>query len=306
MEVDEIIAELSNYNGTFPREALVSAIAKRDEIIAELLMILERDTENIEALVGQDEYMAHIYAMFLLAQFREIRAYPIIYKFFSVPGEISSDATGDLVTEFLPQILASVSCGDISLIMQLAENRTANKFVRMSALSSLLVLVNSGELIRENVVEYYRNLFRTRSSNEDPLFLTHLVVCLKDLYPEEAYAEIKQAYNDNLIYEDVIDLPDIDKVMAKGKENVLMKLKNSRDQLITNTITEMEWWDCFQPQKWSEYIPEKSDKTSSSLLFANPIRPVTTYVREERKIGRNDPCPCGSGKKYKKCCGLNP
>lgn len=29
------------------------------------------------------------------------------------------------------------------------------------------------------------------------------------------------------------------------------------------------------------------------------------YVREERKIGRNEPCPCGSGKKYKKCCGKN-
>ncbi len=28
-----------------------------------------------------------------------------------------------------------------------------------------------------------------------------------------------------------------------------------------------------------------------------------TYVRENPKIGRNDPCPCGSGKKYKKCCG---
>ena len=26
-------------------------------------------------------------------------------------------------------------------------------------------------------------------------------------------------------------------------------------------------------------------------------------VRNENKIGRNDPCPCGSGKKYKKCCG---
>ncbi|HYC46755.1 MAG TPA: SEC-C metal-binding domain-containing protein [Burkholderiales bacterium] len=31
--------------------------------------------------------------------------------------------------------------------------------------------------------------------------------------------------------------------------------------------------------------------------------PGETYVREEPKIGRNDPCPCGSGKKYKKCCG---
>lgn len=29
----------------------------------------------------------------------------------------------------------------------------------------------------------------------------------------------------------------------------------------------------------------------------------TTIVREGRKIGRNEPCPCGSGKKYKNCCG---
>ena len=29
----------------------------------------------------------------------------------------------------------------------------------------------------------------------------------------------------------------------------------------------------------------------------------TTMVREGPKVGRNDPCPCGSGKKYKKCCG---
>ena len=30
-----------------------------------------------------------------------------------------------------------------------------------------------------------------------------------------------------------------------------------------------------------------------------------TIVNEEPKIGRNDPCPCGSGKKYKNCCGKN-
>jgi SEC-C motif-containing protein len=34
------------------------------------------------------------------------------------------------------------------------------------------------------------------------------------------------------------------------------------------------------------------------------IVPPKPYVRETPKIGRNDPCPCGSGKKYKKCCGL--
>ncbi|MBQ7930797.1 MAG: SEC-C domain-containing protein, partial [Clostridia bacterium] len=33
-----------------------------------------------------------------------------------------------------------------------------------------------------------------------------------------------------------------------------------------------------------------------------PKKPV---VNKTPKVGRNDPCPCGSGKKYKKCCGAN-
>ena len=33
--------------------------------------------------------------------------------------------------------------------------------------------------------------------------------------------------------------------------------------------------------------------------------PTNTPLRNENKVGRNDPCPCGSGKKYKKCCGAN-
>ena len=47
---------------------------------------------------------------------------------------------------------------------------------------------------------------------------------------------------------------------------------------------------------WSQY--EKLDP-------ATPDRAsnVVPFVRAEPKIGRNDPCPCGSGKKYKKCCG---
>ena len=32
---------------------------------------------------------------------------------------------------------------------------------------------------------------------------------------------------------------------------------------------------------------------------------VKTVKRQKAKVGRNDPCPCGSGKKYKKCCGAS-
>jgi preprotein translocase subunit SecA len=37
--------------------------------------------------------------------------------------------------------------------------------------------------------------------------------------------------------------------------------------------------------------------------FLRARSPIKQVHRESNKIGRNEPCPCGSGKKYKKCCG---
>jgi uncharacterized protein len=39
------------------------------------------------------------------------------------------------------------------------------------------------------------------------------------------------------------------------------------------------------------------------LVERQPLDNVTTFHRTVPKIGRNDPCPCGSGKKFKQCCG---
>jgi hypothetical protein len=52
--------------------------------------------------------------------------------------------------------------------------------------------------------------------------------------------------------------------------------------------------------------PALDGKTPAELLEADPeLVPskVETYRRDEPRVGRNDPCPCGSGRKYKKCCG---
>jgi preprotein translocase subunit SecA len=46
-------------------------------------------------------------------------------------------------------------------------------------------------------------------------------------------------------------------------------------------------------------------KRPAELLDGGRLLPekVSTFRREQPKVGRNDPCPCGSGKKHKKCCG---
>lgn len=53
-----------------------------------------------------------------------------------------------------------------------------------------------------------------------------------------------------------------------------------------------------QMKKWmKEHEAELKAEQSGTVK-------VETVVHEGPKIGRNDPCPCGSGKKYKKCCGV--
>jgi len=80
--------------------------------------------------------MGFTYALYLLAQFKEKQAYQIIVKYVSQLTN-GLDGTGDMVTEDLGSLLASVCNGDLSLIKQLIENPERNGYVRSAALESL-------------------------------------------------------------------------------------------------------------------------------------------------------------------------
>ncbi len=280
MNIQQILKELEVNTGIFPRQAVEEAISKREQITPELLRILERAEQNVEELWEREDYMAHIYAMFLLAQFRERRAYPLIVKFFSIPGEITLDLTGDVVTEDLARILASVSDGDISLMTSLVENEQANEYVRDAALEGLVTLVARGVRSRDEIMAYFQSLFREKLTREYSHIWNGLVSSCTHLYPEEVLEDIKQAFEDDLVDEWYIDLEFVEEVLARGKDKVLEELRTDRRYwFIRDTVSEMEWWASFEP---------------------SPLRPA---VRADRKVGRNDLCPCGSGKKYKRCCG---
>jgi uncharacterized protein YecA (UPF0149 family) len=53
----------------------------------------------------------------------------------------------------------------------------------------------------------------------------------------------------------------------------------------------------------SEQAQAAVEQGTYPLPEQTPITPPIPIVEHSPKTGRNDPCPCGSGKKYKKCCG---
>tara|TARA_B100000686_G_C16794370_1_gene981199 strand:- start:1690 stop:2160 length:471 start_codon:yes stop_codon:yes gene_type:complete len=55
-----------------------------------------------------------------------------------------------------------------------------------------------------------------------------------------------------------------------------------------------------QDGKW--FYSQRLSKAIANHTKKNSITPPQTFRRDTQKVGRNDPCPCGSGKKFKKCC----
>jgi preprotein translocase subunit SecA len=63
---------------------------------------------------------------------------------------------------------------------------------------------------------------------------------------------------------------------------------------VSTSVDELE--EAFQRRK-------RRELEQARMAGAGDRQPVQQVVRGAAKVGRNDPCPCGSGKKYKKCCG---
>lgn len=79
-------------------------------------------------------------------------------------------------------------------------------------------------------------------------------------------------------------------------EDTQVSLGFDKEKLYKNMVAAKADWLYELPQ-WKEIYPEEELKR----LYKE--QKESTTIRKEKKIGRNDPCPCGSGKKYKKCCG---
>ena len=83
------------------------------------------------------------------------------------------------------------------------------------------------------------------------------------------------------------------------------KLGTEKNPAVVTVKTEKrlnEVKEQFKEKGWKytiELEPDKPEDLTQLELLLNPPPPKIA----EKKIGRNDPCPCGSGKKHKKCCG---
>lgn len=100
---------------------------------------------------------------------------------------------------------------------------------------------------------------------------------------------------DDMSFDDIVELLNMYSVVFPNETRADYFAKNCRKWLYT-----VKRWSNRGFSNEEMGRPDDTEEAGPSVLN---LTEQSRTVRKEPKIGRNDPCPCGSGKKYKKCCG---
>jgi hypothetical protein len=305
LDLPEILKRLENLEpGVFPREALESASDRRGEITPHLLAILEGAIRRADQHEDCSVWMAPTYAMYLLAEFREPRAVPLIIRLISAPRDDIEGVLGEEFTDGLDELLAALCETNVQPLLELVTNKSANEYVRWNAMEALVILIAHERIERNVVVDLIERLFRGELERTENALWSGIACACHEIHPGEFMDELRKAYDEGLVNSFVTCFEQIEEDAKKTVETVLAELRERRQPLIQSAIAEMESWVCFEKEENQE-ISDEAPNQFLNIPTQEPVRsyePPTPYVRPTPKVGRNDPCPCGSGRKSKRCC----
>ncbi len=289
---EEILAELSKDSGKQPLAALESADAHSVALVEPLLRTIERALADPTGLPEGDGILFS-YATYLLAKWREPRAYPLIIRWLSLPDEDAFEIGGDTVTQDGDRILASTFDGNLEPIKSLILNRRANEYCRGQAVEAMALLAAWGEVPREIVEGYFLWLAREGLERDFSHVWDNLASSAVDIEAVQVFPELRRAYDEGLIERGFMTPSTLDEVEA-GPRGKWIERHRASYPPISDVAEATSWWQCFsKPYR----------KSTAHQLGDLAYKHANLQSRQSQKTGRNDPCPCGSGKKYKKCCG---
>jgi hypothetical protein len=278
----DVLRRLDSTDRDVVRAALREAESMPHELTEPLL-------EAMSQIHTRSQTNVPSFAMYLLARFREPRALDIILETIRGLSDDALDAAfGDTITEDVPAILASVAHGRLAPLMELAADFGENDYVQGVALDALTDCTLHDRTLFDEVDAFLESLAEQIADDPDPLW-PYLVEAVEHLDFPRLRKRVEQAFAQGVVDENSYDFASFRQV-PRGSRAVEAFRADSHSHLIDDVVAATRWWSFFS---------EPPHRAPREPLGTEIYRDVRTTP----KVGRNDPCPCGSGKKFKKCCG---
>jgi tetratricopeptide (TPR) repeat protein len=318
------IEEIYKHGLDIPEELIKSILdLPRETLIPDLERVLQDAINRYEffydeasdEIDGWDEkrYEFSVHAILLLTELRSKESLDKILDLLRQGKEFREFWFGDLLEDLFSEPVAILGEENLKAVTDFVKEPDLDAYNRQIGVSALENLVRLDESRREEVIEHLDDLIQFhlgQLDNDrviDTTLLSFLVWSCINISAEELLPSIRELFEHNLIYKTMVG--DLKTVEHDIKGEMVVGSDQPR------TIYEMYETLTTEPFMGAFSSPEEMPENGSGLnpfsdfsegdfpYAAQPFLPGTEPATNPYKdVGRNDPCPCGSGKKYKKCC----
>ena len=304
-EAEALIERLRNYDEVaFPFADAKRALELKSEITPLFLRELNKASLDLKGSLDREEWFLTMFSIYTLSYFRETSALEPILAICKQPIEYTDELLGDCITESLHRILASTYNGGFESFKPIILDAQLDEFVRASVFRTFIVLYHWKEITREDFADFVSQILDNASEDDTSLLLELEDACYI-LKNEQLLAKLTE----------IIDPAELDISFTGNREiraefpiesqkRINFLEKYSHYAPLSDPIAEMSTWSGFHEElsKPKEmYKHKRAPKNGASKLGFNSDA-ILPLERAIPKLGRNDPCYCLSGKKYKKCC----
>ncbi len=274
MTIDDAIHDFATASNALPRDAMQWSLANWDVAGPRFTALVEGYASGADT--AEQTERALFFVLHLLAERRETAAFVPLCRILA-DAETADLVLGEGLTQTLCGLLISLFDGDAAPLQALVEMAAADDFVREGALLALAYLTRTGRWPGEAMRAYLRRL-RQELPQESHTVWLGWVLAVAHLGYADLAGEAETLLRTGLVPEGIMGPGDFWRDLRRALDDPADMAGFDHDNVgpFTDAVGELSRWH---------------DEPAPAPVV-NPLRGV----------GRNDPCPCGSGRKYKKCC----
>lgn len=309
--IETVMARLRHHQRKLPVPEIETARRHRSLFIPILLQELQDDAHRLgnepqDAETHGDHSSVPFFAFLLMFEWNVTAAVPLILQTLRLPGEAPFELYGDIVHEYASRFLAHFLAEDPDRIEALIRDPDANLYVRWAACGAYRYLVRDEKMTNADAIKSLTTFaYDCRVIGDDARpGMGHpyeLIAGILDTIGMLGGGSEEIIPNTDEIWK-FVDETVIDREYFYGQNQAEEPPKYPTD--MPDCLGELQHWAAFdhKPEIGQRPPKPKDRPRPSPIQLPQPSLVEPQQQVSSQRIGRNELCPCGSGKKYKKCC----
>jgi hypothetical protein len=276
-----------------PVLALGMCLLRMEEAGPALRAVLERAATGEE--LSKEERRLLFRGMHILGGARDTASFRLMVKLLKGPETQLDELVGDELWDGFARIVIGMFDGNVDALFDLILDRSVGSLLRAELLGVAAFLTWNGSIPRDRTERLLKDLFEKNlaepaDSTWDGWVHAIAFLGLRDMVPF-----VQRAWKEERLAEWILTPGEFEDLLSEAelKPDDATRFEDHGLGYIEDVMVALEGPDYLRSDEFAE------TKEDDSAWAWTPVEPVRNPWRN---VGRNDPCPCGSGKKAKKCC----